>query len=108
MSVIGVSVSKNKVVVRLTTERWLHIVESHNYMAGFSHEVLEAINDPDYLIAGEKGELLAIRFYEETNLGPKHLVAIYKETNKRGFVITSFMTSKIDKLLRRKILWQKR
>lgn len=108
MTIIGVAISKNKVEVSLTAERWLHIVESHNYMAGFSHETLEAIGDPDYVVAGRKGELLAIKFYEETNLGPKHLVSIYKEMNKRGFIITAFMASKIDKILRRRILWRKR
>lgn len=108
MSIVAVAVSKNKVAIRLTAERWLHIVESHDYMAGFFHEVLEAISDPDYVVVGKKEELLAIKFYEETNLGPKYLVAIYREMNKKGFVITAFITSKIDKILRRKVLWQKR
>jgi len=79
MTMIGVAISKNRVKVSLTAERCLHIVESHDYMAGFSHETLEAIGDPDYVVAGRKGELLAIKFYGETNLGPKHLVSIIRK-----------------------------
>jgi hypothetical protein len=38
----------------------------------------------------------------------KALIAIYKEQieKKDGFIITSFMTSQIEKLFKRKLLWK--
>jgi len=107
MPIIATATSKNNKTIRLTTERWFHIAESHDYMAGYFYDVLETISDPDYVVAGKKEELLAVRFYKKTHIGPKHLIVIYKETNAKGFIITAFMTSKIDNILRRKILWQK-
>jgi hypothetical protein len=41
------------------------------------------------------------------HISSKFLIVVYKERNKEGFVITAFMTSKIDNILRRKILWQR-
>lgn len=37
---IGIAVSKNGVRIRLTEERWYHIVENHDELAGLSDEVL--------------------------------------------------------------------
>jgi hypothetical protein len=107
MPIIATATSKNNKAIKLTTERWFHITESHDYMAGYFYDVLETIGDPDYVVAGKKEELLAARFYKKTHIGSKHLIVIYKETNAEGFIITAFMTSKIDDILRRKILWQK-
>jgi len=108
MSAIATAISKNKRTIRLTPERWFHITESHDYMAGYFHDVLETINDPDYVVAGKKEELLAIKFYKKTHIGPKYLICCYREKNKEGLIITAFMTSKIDSILkRRKPLWRR-
>jgi len=37
---IGTAVSKNGVPIRLTEERWFHIVENYDELAGLSDEVL--------------------------------------------------------------------
>ena len=58
---IGYAISKNKVKIRLTEERWFHIIESHDYMSGLSETTLETINDPEEIIEGDKGELIAIK-----------------------------------------------
>jgi len=108
MSTIASVVSKNKKTIRLSSERWFHITESHDYMAGYFHDVLETINDPDYIFAGTEEELVAIKFHKKTHIGPKYLICCYKEKNKEGFVITAFMTTKIDSILkRRKTLWRR-
>lgn len=39
--------SKNNVLIRLTDERWLHIVENHDDLAGRISEVLETVAEPD-------------------------------------------------------------
>ena len=51
-------VSKNGIPIRITDERWTHVVESHDYMAGNLELVVETIEDPDYIVTGRKGELL--------------------------------------------------
>jgi hypothetical protein len=101
--------SKDYVPIRITQERWLHVVEHHDYMAGNLEKVIETIEDPDYLVAGSRGEKLALRCYSETPISEKHVVAVYKEVNREdGFLITAFMTSQPETILKKGVLWQKR
>lgn len=93
--------------MRLTHERWSHIVESHDYLAGHLDLVVETASNPDCVVTGLRDELLAVKRYDETAIGAKHVVVAYKEQGQDGFIITAFMTSKIDKLLKRGIQWQK-
>src|SRR3989338_9187122 len=96
--------SINSVPIRLTSERWGHIVENHDDLAGQFHEVLEAVAEPDYIVQGEEGELLAVR-----ELIPLALVVVYREMPpKNGFIITAFQTSKSDQLTKhRSTIWRK-
>ena len=41
-----VPVSKNGKSIRITDERWTHVVESHDYMAGNRDLVVETVEDP--------------------------------------------------------------
>ena len=68
--------------------------------------VLESIENPDYIVHGWIDELIALKHYEKTSISEKYMVVIYKEDEK-GFIITAFMTSKEDKILRRGIIWKK-
>jgi len=43
--------------VRLTEERWMHIVSRHPEMAEYRSKVLETIATPDYVQQGDFGEL---------------------------------------------------
>ena len=107
MEPLATLISKRGVPVRLTHERWSHIVESHDYLAGHLDLVIETVADPDYVVIGVKGELLAVKGYEQTAIGSKYVVVAYKEQAQDGFIITAFMTSKIDKLFKRGVQWQK-
>ena len=98
---IGTALSKDGFVIRLTDERWLHITEEHCEMAGLRLEVLEAIGEPDRILAGTGGELLAVRAQSDGKL----LVAVYRELVHDGFVITAFLTRRVASLTRRKQLW---
>ncbi|AGK61401.1 hypothetical protein Asulf_01414 [Archaeoglobus sulfaticallidus PM70-1] len=68
---IGIAVSKNGVPIRLTEERWFHIVENHDELAGLSDEVLLAVEDPDFIVNGWTDEFLAVR-----KINDKYLVAV--------------------------------
>ena len=94
-------ISINGVPIRLTDERWEHITEEHGELAGMQLKVLAIITQPNRILAGGGGELLAV---QELDPG-KSLVAVYRELEDDGFVITAFLTSKINALNRRKQIW---
>ncbi len=87
--------------IRLTDERWAHITEEHAELAGMRLDVLEAVQQPSRILAGEEGELLAVR---EQEVG-KYLVVVYRELEGDGFIITAFITRRAATLDRRKQLW---
>jgi hypothetical protein len=89
------------VEVRLTDERWAHITEEHNELAGLRFEVLETIAQPARVLQGAQGALLAVR---EIDPG-KWLVAVYREEADSGFVITAFLTRRRGWLDRRAQVW---
>ncbi len=95
--------SKNEVPIRLTDERWTHIVEEHCELAGTRLEVLDAVANPSRILAGGAGELLTV---QETITG-EHLVVVYREVENDGFIITAFITSKTKSPNRRNQLWPK-
>ena len=105
---LGSALSKEGCRVRLTRERWSHIVESHDYLAGLHEWVLETIGDPDAVCAGWEGTLTATRFYPKTPITEKHMVVVFRErVEGDGFVITAFMTSRAEKVWQRGMLWQR-
>jgi hypothetical protein len=71
-------ISKNGKEIRLTAERWSHIVESHDYMAGNQDIVFETLETPDVIVSGIKDEFIAIRHYIKTSISEKHAVVIIK------------------------------
>jgi hypothetical protein len=98
---MDVAFSRNGVPIRLADERWFHIVENHDDLAGYYDEVLETIEDPDFVLRGHGGALIAVKVLGRR----KYLAVIYKELNRKdGFVITAYFTSQIS---RRLIRWRK-
>ena len=97
--------SVQQVPIRLTSERWEHIVTCHPEMAGQQDAVLETVTGPDLIQQGDYGELLATRFYTRTPLGDKHLVVAYREVNREdGFILTAYYTRRLS--TQREILWK--
>ena len=96
--------SKNEIQIRLTLERWLHITETHSEMAGYYYEILETISDPDAIYEGSNNEYIAIKRL----IGEKHIFIIYKEVSETdGFIITAFLSKKINSLRNRRVIWNK-
>ena len=91
---MDVARSVNGVPIRLSYERWYHIVENHDDLASSFHEVLDTIERPDLITRGSHGALKATK-----NMGKrKWMVAVYKELSKHdGFVITAYFLSKRPK-----------
>jgi hypothetical protein len=58
---MDIAISKAGIPIRLTDERWYHIVESHDEVAGYYDEVLITVEDPDFILRGYGGALAAVR-----------------------------------------------
>jgi hypothetical protein len=93
--------SRTGLPIRLTDERWVHITEEHAELAGCRREVLEAVAEPDVILAGGAGELLAARKQADGKI----LVVVYREGVADGFMIMAFLTRRMASLNRRKKLW---
>jgi hypothetical protein len=96
--------SKNDVPIRLTAERWLHIIENHDDLAGYYDDVINAIEEPNYIIKGYKEAFIALKEIEKG----KFLAVVYKEISEEdGFIITAYFTSKIKiKLEKEAVVWR--
>ena len=95
--------SKNGIEIRLTSERWKHIILMHPNLTNRQIEVLEAIKNPDCILKGNTEELLAVtkiskRFY---------LVVVYRETGDDGFIITAYETTETIWLFKKEMIWSK-
>ena len=74
-------------------------------MVDQKERVLQTITEPQLIQQGDFGELIAVRFYEETPLISKYLIAVYKEVSKEdGFLITAYFTNQPSE--RRLIVWR--
>lgn len=110
--VIAVVMSMNNVPIRLTEERWLHIIEYHRELELFQPEILLAIVDPDELYFSPpqlKPNFAAVKVFirlVKFKLA-KNLVVHYREVSQsNGFILTALIMS--DKRLKRRFkLWQR-
>jgi hypothetical protein len=93
--------SVNGVSIRLTYERWYHIIENHDDLASHFFDVLETIEKPEFVIRGNEGTLKAMKNFGKR----KWLVAIYKEVSKKdGFIITAYF---LDKKAKGEVIWHR-
>jgi hypothetical protein len=94
-------ISKNGLPIRLTDERWGNIIEGHPELQAFQPQISLVISEPEKILGGHDGELLALR---EVEAG-KYLVVIYREGEEDGFVITAFLTRRINSLNKKEVVW---
>jgi hypothetical protein len=96
-----IAFSRNGIAIRLPDERWGHIIERHNVLTDQQSLVLDTISNPDRILAGNEGALMALRELEPD----QWLVVVYREDNEDGFIITAFPTRRINALNRRQQQW---
>ncbi|MFH0926240.1 MAG: hypothetical protein V1872_11545 [bacterium] len=93
--------SVNGVSIRLTYERWYHIVENHEDLASYFYDVFEVVERPELIFKGNNGTLKATKNFGKN----KWLIVIYKEISKSdGFVITAYFLNKKPK---GEVVWQR-
>ena len=94
--------SVDDILIRLTDERWAHIIERHNELQTLRADVLACVQHPREVRAGKNLERLAIRQL----LTGKFLVVVYREVSfDDGFIVTAFVTNRESSLLGRPQLW---
>lgn len=104
--VIGTVTSTNGVSIRLTKERWAHIITSHLEINPKTNKwILMVVKNPDVILEGDFGELLAVKKKPRSKT---YLVVPYKEVNsKDGFILTAYLTTDTKRLFKRKVIWSK-
>jgi hypothetical protein len=92
--------SVNGVPIRLTEERWDHIIDRRPDMRPYFDEVLGAVEEPMFILRGRAGALIGV-----TSLGRKrYLHVFYKEVSRSdGFIITAYID---DTYNRKQIIWR--
>lgn len=101
--VIASVTSKNGVPIRLTEERWKHIVLLHPALVNKQKSVLKTVNKPEIILKGKAGELLAVTEPSKR----RYLVVVYKEEERDGFIITAFETTDARWLFKKELIWSK-
>lgn len=102
----GTTTSISGVKVRLTQERWSHITTSHlEFNPNDYKEVLDVVRNPDFILKGDTGELLATKKQPRKEVW---IVVAYKEVSQEdGFILTAYLTTDNNWLFKRKIVWNK-
>ena len=99
--ILGIAHSVNGVPIRLTDERWEHILDSHPELASFRETILDAVENPDYILTSRRGALAAV-----VVLGRKAFLHVFYVEKGRhdGFILSAYLEGEMDK---RKIVWRK-
>lgn len=98
---VDTAVSVEGVPIRLTAERWFHIVENHDDLAGHYDDVLETIENPDFILRGYRNSLIAARGYGRK----RYLMVVYRQLRvDDGFIVTAYFTARVD---RKKAIWKR-
>lgn len=100
---IAQTISRNKIIIRLTDERWRHIVLMHPNLVHKQKQILATVKNPGYIFQGNVRELLATVQLSKV----RYLVVVYKEVVDDGFIITAFETTDTYWLFKKKLIWSK-
>ena len=99
--------SFNNVPIRLTRERWQHILKEHPEMQAQYERVLETLENPDLIQIDEStGGLLALRFYPLIPESRRFVIVVYLEiSNYDGFITTAYLRKQPSS--NKRIIWIK-
>ena len=96
------AISVNGVPIRLTEERWAHIIENKPYMRAYYEKLLAAVENPVWVLQGYGGAVIAVLPVGRNQF----LNVFYRELSRRdGFMITAFVSRTVNKS---KIIWPKK
>lgn len=104
--ILATVLSKNGIQIRLTEERWNHIITSHLEIDPKEYKIImTVVENPDFILKGDLGELMAVK---EKPRSKSYFVVPYKELSRvDGFILTAYLTTDSSWLFQRKIIWSK-
>jgi hypothetical protein len=98
---MDIAYSIDGVPIRLTTERWFHIVENHEDLAGHYDDVLDVVENPDLILPGHHSSLISIRGADRG----RYLAVVYRQLSDTDeFIITAYFTGKVN---RKRAVWKR-
>ena len=100
---IATTTSNNGLLIRLTQERWRHIVLLHPNLSNKQAQVLSTVKNPDYIFKGKAGEFLAVSKFSIR----VYLVVVYREIEPDGFIITAYDTTDVRWLFKKELIWSR-
>ncbi len=78
----------------------------HPEMADYYFDILRVLETPEVVYSGNRDELFAVSELPEST--GKNLIVVYKEVSQEdGFVITAYLSNKVQELQKRTIVWQR-
>ncbi len=92
MIIFTVKIRDNK-IIRLTTKQWKNIVYRHPEISNKLSEMENTLTFPDY----KKEENNITKYYKYIKEEDKYMMVACKLLNGDGFVITGYITRKIQK-----------
>lgn len=102
---MDIAISKNGIPIRLTSERWWHIISGHPEIEDYYLELLETNENPIIIYGGNNDAKIAVKQVKDEYT--KFVVVIYKKVDRvDGFVVTAYLTTKQKILKKENILWK--
>lgn len=98
--------SVNGVAIRLTDERWQHIISQHPELKDKQSLIVETVENPERVLDGGHGQLIAVRSIAKR----KWLLVVYRELKTGGsildgFIVTAFFNSRLRYIEDKKQIW---
>jgi len=110
-AVVFIAITHESKRIRLTRKVWtaklLISRPEFQQRSEYLEELKAVIENPDYIVRGDKGELIALRWCALAPKRSKYLCVVYRELNGDGFLITAFFTSRLRRFLQREVIWPK-
>ena len=106
--ILAVVNSINGIPIRLTEERWEHIVDRRPHMTSYLEATLTAVEHPTVILRGRRGRRgqTGQVYVAVLALGPDHYLHIaYREFKSQadGFIITATLEADFDARL---VIWR--
>ena len=97
MNIIFEIIDKNKKLIRLTDKQHSHMMDEHPYMSRYMEEIKDTLKKPDKITSYsfDEGIRYFYKGYKHLDKANKYLVIIVKYLNGEGFIISSYLETKI-------------
>lgn len=85
--------------IRLTDERYAHLVADHPEMGNQFEKIAETLRSPEKVVKSKTDEkvVLYYRLYLSTPVTQKYMCVVVKISNEDAFAITAYFTNTIKK-----------